>query len=444
MDWSHQQLLFTGIGAGAALLLGVAVTLARHWRQLRRRYHQQAERLTHLLRDRQALAQENARLQAQLAERERQYQAQSGLLAEHKVQMKQEFENLAHQIFEHRSQAFDSQSHLSLDHLLTPFREQIQGFQQRIEQVHTESVRSQASLAGELQKVLDIGLEMNAQASRLSSALRGDNKAAGSWGEAQLERSLQLAGLQRGVHYEAQAALQDGAGQRRQPDFLIKLPDGKHLVIDSKVSLLDYERAVSAASDEAREVALAAHARSVRQHVSDLARKDYARLDQVDSPDFVLMFLPVEPAYIEALRRNPTLYNDAFQQGVALVSHTTLMPIMRTVANLWMVEHSHREAREISTRAGEVYNQVSLVAERLQKLGNSLRTTGNHYNDTVRALAGKQGLQGKVERFQQLSARAADTRPEVSPVHLDLEQERLQSLTGEGDPVAETDKVTNT
>jgi DNA recombination protein RmuC len=151
----------------------------------------------------------------------------------------------------------------------------------------------------------------------------------------------------------------------------------------------------------------------------------------VESPDFVLMFMPVESAWIETLRHRQDLFDLAWSQGVALVSHTTLMPVLRTVANLWMVEESHREAREIGERAGELYNQVGLVAERLLRLGNSLRAAGNHYNDAVRGLTGQQGLQGKVERFRQLSARVSRDIPHLEPVHSDLEQERLRQVTAE-------------
>ncbi len=221
----------------------------------------------------------------------------------------------------------------------------------------------------------------------------------------------------------------DGEGKRKLPDFIIKLPDNKNLIIDSKVSLIDYDRAIGATTDEERVDALNAHAQAVRNHIDDLASKDYANLPGIGSPDFVLMFMPIEPAYIEAMKHNKGLFNYGYQKGVVMVSHTTLMPILRTVANLWMVEHSNQEAKEISSRAGDIYNQVCLVADRLHKLGNTLKAANNHYNDTVTGLAGKQGLHGKVERFQLLSTRANKDMAVLEPIHDDIENGRLESVT---------------
>ncbi|MEZ5570628.1 MAG: DNA recombination protein RmuC [Halioglobus sp.] len=367
-----------------------------------------------------------AQLQTQQREREDRHLEQIQLLNETRENLKKEFENLANKIFEDKGKSFTSTSQASLESMLKPFREQIAGFQVRINEVHSESLRGNTSLEKEIQKVLAVGLEMNQQASNLSVALKGDKKTAGNWGEAQLQRTLELAGLQAGEHYESQSVFHDEEGKRKLPDFVIKLPDRKHLVIDSKVSLVDYDRAIAADVEETRVEALNAHAQAVRNHIDDLASKDYANLPGIGSPDFVLMFMPIEPAYIEAMKHNKDLFNYGYKKGVVMVSHTTLMPILRTVANLWMVEQSNREAKEISIRAGDIYNHVCLVAERLQKLGNTLKAANNHYNDTVKGLVGKQGLHGKVERFQQLSTRANKEMAALEPIHDDIESERLE------------------
>ena len=373
--------------------------------------------------------QENTQLQTQQDEREDRHLEQIKLLNETRENLKKEFENLANKIFEDKGKSFTTTSQASLEVLLKPFREQITGFQTRINEVHSESIKGNTALEKEIQKVLEVGLEMNSQASNLTVALKGDKKAVGNWGEAQLERTLELAGLQAGEHYEAQAVYRDGEGKRKLPDFIIKLPDNKNLIIDSKVSLIDYDRAIGATTDEERVDALNAHAQAVRNHIDDLASKDYANLPGIGSPDFVLMFMPIEPAYIEAMKHNKGLFNYGYQKGVVMVSHTTLMPILRTVANLWMVEHSNQEAKEISSRAGDIYNQVCLVADRLHKLGNTLKAANNHYNDAVTGLAGKQGLHGKVERFQLLSTRANKDMAVLEPIHDDIENGRLESVT---------------
>jgi DNA recombination protein RmuC len=381
------------------------------------------------------------RLETQLSERARQHAEQVALLNENREALKGEFENLANKIFEDKGRSFTTTSKESLESLLKPFREQISGFQKRVNEVHSEAIKGNTNLESEIRKVLEIGLQMNDQASNLTLALKGDKKTAGNWGEAQLERTLELAGLQAGDHFDAQSSFRDDEGKRKLPDFVIKLPDGKHLVIDSKVSLIDYDRAISAETDGERTEALNAHAQAVRNHIDDLAKKDYANLPNLGSPDFVLMFMPIEPAYIEAMKHNRDLFNYGYNKGVVMVSHTTLMPILRTVANLWMVEQSNTEAREISGRAGEIYNQVCTVAERLHKLGNTLKAASNHYNEAVTGLVGKQGLHGKVERFQQLSAKANKEMATLDPIHNDIENDRLALVidNGEGDvpPVLE-------
>ncbi len=386
------------------------------------------EDLSKLSKQYSVLLTEHTELQTRQAEREDRHKEQLGLLNEARDNLKREFENLANRIFEDKGKNFTATNRESLESLLKPFRDQISGFQTRINEVHTESVKGNTALEAEIRKVLEIGLEMNTQATNLTQALKGDKKTTGNWGEAQLQRTLELAGLQAGEHYDAQSSFRDDEGKRKLPDFVIKLPEGKNLVIDSKVSLVDYDRAIGADTDEARSEALKAHAQAVRNHIDDLATKNYAKLPDIGSPDFVLMFMPVEPAYIEAMKHNRDLFNYGYQKGVVMVSHTTLMPILRTVANLWMIDKSNREAREISNRAGEIYNQVCLVAERLQKLGNTLKSANNHYNDTVKGLAGKQGLHGKVERFQQLSAKASKELINLEPIHSDIENDRLDPV----------------
>ncbi|WP_345796798.1 DNA recombination protein RmuC [Castellaniella sp. MT123] len=351
-----------------------------------------------------------------------------------KAAMRTEFQNLASQVLEEKGKTFTRNSQASLDGLLRPFREQIDGFQKRVNEIHDASLRGQTQLGAEIRRVLDIGLKMSTEANTLATALKGDKKTTGNWGEVQLERSLQLAGLMPGDHYEAQASFRDEAGNRRQPDFVIKLPDDKHMVIDSKVSLVDYDRAIAAETEAGREAAMAAHVQAVRHHIDDLARKDYSNLIGMKSPSFVLMFMPIEPAYIEAMQHNRDLFDHGYRNNVILVSHTTLMPILRTVANLWMIARGNEQTRALGDMAGGLYNQVAMVAERLQKLGNALNTVSTHYNHTVTAVAGQQGLYGKVNRFAELSAKANKQLPALEPMHADIEVQRLETVVAESAP----------
>ncbi|MBE2896011.1 DNA recombination protein RmuC [Pasteurellaceae bacterium HPA106] len=365
------------------------------------------------------------KLQTSLEERELHFTKQQQNFEQTKMQLTQEFQNLANRILEEKSQRFQQHNQSALEGLLKPFREQIDSFQKRVNEVHSESIKGQVALESEIKKVLDIGLAMSQEANNLTTALKGEKKTTGNWGEMQLERSLQLAGLVAGEHYDTQASFKDVQGNRRLPDFVVKLPDDKHLIIDSKMSLVAYESAVSCDSEAEQQHFLREHVKAVRQHVNELAQKDYSNLIGMRSPNFVLMFIGLEPAYIEALKADHALFNEAYNKNVIIVSHTTLMPILRTVANLWRIERGNSEAQEISARAGELYNQVSVLAERLQKLGNSLSAVSNHYNSTVTALVGTRGLYSKVEQFKTLSSKVTKTLPELEPLQNVAEHERL-------------------
>ena len=346
-----------------------------------------------------------------LDERESSHQNQVKWIEDSRAALKAEIEVIGQKLLSATGKSLETTNQKSLDSLLKPLAEKIDQFQNRVNQVHSDMVRNSASLAEQIKSLESVGVSMSGEAQNLTRALKGDKKLVGNWGEAQLEKTLELAGLRRGEHYDAQVAMKDQQGERFLPDFVIRLPEGKNLVIDSKVSLVDYERAVTAESEEERVAALEAHGKAVRQHIDALSAKDYANLPGLESPDFVLMFMPVEPAYIEVMRSQRELFNHGYQKNVVLVSHTTLMPILRTVANLWMIEHSNREAQEISEKAGDIYNTVCLLGERLYALGVSISTTANKYNETVKAVQGKQGLVGKVARFQTVSQRANKTFP---------------------------------
>jgi DNA recombination protein RmuC len=364
-------------------------------------------------------------LKTTLAQREQHFREQFASLDETKKSLSREFENIANKIFEEKGKTFTTTSKISLDNMLRPFREQIEGFQKRVNEVHDASIRGNADLNAEIKKVLEIGLQMSAEATNLTSALKGDSQQRGAWGEAQLRRTLEMSGLVEEEHFEVQSAFTDEEGRRKQTDYLIRLPDNKHIIIDSKVTLNAWDRACSAETPDEQTRAMDEHIIAVRRHIDDLASKDYTNLAGIRSPSFVLMFMPIEAAYIEALKTNKGLFEYGYRKGVVLVSHTTLIPILRTVSNLWMIERSNSEAREISERAGEIFNNVCLVAERLSRLGGTLTTASNQYNQTVTALVGNQGLYGKVERFGKLSGKVNKELPKLELAHRDFEHERM-------------------
>jgi DNA recombination protein RmuC len=396
-------------------------------------------RTTSLQRDLEELKAERQLLRASLekqtseavtlaTEREQQEEnlrAQKEFIKNSSESLNQQFENLANKVFEQKGKQFAETNQTTLGGILKPLQEQIAGFQSRVNEVHDASTKSHTSLQQAIDGVKDLGLKIGQDASNLTTALKGDSQQRGAWGEAQLQRTLEISGLIEGDHYTMQDSFSDSAGKVKRTDFLVRLPEDRQLIIDSKVTLNAYERTIAAETPEHYERAMTEHVLAVRKHIDELASKDYTRLTGMKSPSYVLMFMPMESAYIEALKHNKELFQYGFNKQVVLVSHTTLIPILRTVANLWMLERSNAEAREISDMAADIYNKVTAVAEGLRNLGGSLTTVGNHYNKAVVALAGKQGLFGKVEKFEKISAKISKALPDIEPRDFELETGRL-------------------
>lgn len=371
-------------------------------------------------------------------QQEENLRAQKEFIKNSSESLNQQFENLANKVFEQKGKQFAETNQTTLGGILKPLQEQIAGFQSRVNEVHDASTKSHTSLQQAIDGVKDLGLKIGQDASNLTTALKGDSQQRGAWGEAQLQRTLEISGLIEGDHYTMQDSFSDSAGRVKRTDFLVRLPEDRQLIIDSKVTLNAYERTIAAETPEHYERAMAEHVLAVRKHIDELASKDYTRLTGVKSPSYVLMFMPMESAYIEALKHNKELFQYGFNKQVVLVSHTTLIPILRTVANLWMLERSNAEAREISDMAADIYNKVSAVAEGLRSLGGSLTTVGNHYNKALVALAGKQGLFGKVEKFKNISTKISKALPDLEPRDFELETSRLDLVL---EPIDEPDSA---
>lgn len=411
-----EQFLYSNIHAiGIAVAIAIAVIVVLRMLYVKSIMIQQ---LQHQIEMQNQLA-ATTQVQYELAQRD---------LQASQVQLKSQFENLAQSIFLQKGREITKLNQDSLDNLLRPLSEQVERFKHRINQIHSESISNNTSLNAEIQRVADMGIKISTQANNLSNALLGQKKVLGNWGEMQLERSLQLFGLHKDQHYKAQPSFIDNQGQRHVPDFLILLPDDKHLVIDSKVSLVDYNRAVSANSEEQQRQALNAHIKAIKNHIKDLSIKSYNQLDGINSPPFVLMYFPIEPAYIQALTHDQGLFEYGWNKQVVMVSHTTLLPVIKTVSGLWAIANSTKQARLLGDQAGEIYNQVALVADRLNRLGASLTTVNRQYNDTVTALAGQQGLIGKVSKFAQVSTKTKNEIKHPKQQSVEIESKRLESI----------------
>jgi len=317
-----------------------------------------------------------------------------------------EFENLANHIFEQKNATFQIQSRDGLNSLLTPFKETLESFRKRVDQVHTESVQGQNSLKIELGHMQQLNKQITEEAANLTKALKGDKKLQGNWGEQKVELLLEMAGLRKGIEYESQPTFKDGEGDSYRPDFVVNLPDGKHIIIDSKVSLVDYTAYVGAENQEERQRHLAAHVAAIRNHIKSLSGKKYPDLIDIDSPDFTFLFIAIEPAYIAAAEHAPTLFQEAFEERIALVTSTTLLPVIRVVANLWSLQRREKSTQELADLASRVYDKLRGFIEKMDKLGNQLETVQKSYKDAMGTLRdGRGSLVGTAGKFSDLGVK---------------------------------------
>ncbi|STS87504.1 DNA recombination protein RmuC [Klebsiella variicola] len=317
--------------------------------------------------------------------------------------LSEQFENLANRIFEHSNRRVDEQNRLSLHGLLTPLREQLDGFRRQVQESFGQEARERHTLAHEIRNLQQLNAQMAQEALNLTKALKGDNKTQGNWGEVVLTRVLEASGLREGYEYQTQVSIETDNRSRMQPDVIVRLPQGKDVVIDAKMTLVAYERYFNAEDDYTREVALQEHLASVRNHIRLLGRKDYQQLPGLRSLDYVLMFIPVEPAFLVAIDRQPELISEALQNNIMLVSPTTLLVALRTIANLWRYEHQSRNAQKIAERAGRLYDKMRLFVDDMSAIGQSLDKAQENYRQAMKKLAsGRGNLLAQAEAFRGL------------------------------------------
>lgn len=354
---------------------------------------------------------ELARIRAQLeAEREASRQ-KLALLDEAKAQLTEQFRNLATEILEDKSRRFTEQNQQNLGQLLDPLRMRIAEFQQKVETAYDTEGKERAALGERLSQLMALNQQISKEANDLTRALKGSTKAQGGWGEMLLESLLETAGLVRGQQYEVQAHHQREDGSRAQPDVVIRMPEDRRLVVDAKVSLLAYEQYASAEDESAREEALARHLDSVRSHVKGLAARDYQELHGEGSPDFVLMFVALEPAFMLAVTHDRGLFQFAWERNVLLVSPSTLLFVLRTVALLWRSDAQNRNALAIAREGAELYDKLAGFAEAIEKLGDRLRMAQEELDHARSRLTGKGGALRRAERLRELGAAPKKSMP---------------------------------
>ena len=330
-----------------------------------------------------------------------------------KNQLKVDFQNLANRILEDKSKKFTEQNKDNMDNLLKPLNEKIKAFRERLEKNHETQSRDQVQLREQIKTLTELNVRMSEEANNLTQALKGESKTMGNWGEMVLETLLEHSGLTRNEEYVVQESFQTADGRRSQPDVVINLPDKKHLVIDSKVSLVAYERWCSSENDDDKKRHLKEHLASIKRHIGDLSQKNYQDLYQVSAPDFILLFVPLDPALILALQNDPNLFMEAFDRGVFLVCPATLLFALRTIANLWRREKQNRNAMDIAKQGGALYDKFVGFYDQLSKLGDCLKRTQDCYDDSMSKLkTGKGSLVRRVEMIKELGARANKALPD--------------------------------
>jgi len=318
-----------------------------------------------------------------------------------------EFENLANKILDEKSTKFSKQNKESLEVILNPLQEKIKNFEKRVEDTHKESIDRHAMLRQQIIGLKELNEQMSKEATNLTKALKGDSKIQGNWGELVLERVLEKSGLEKDREYFVQNSFTTDEGRRVLPDVVLHLPDNKKMIIDSKVSLVAYERFVNEDDEDQRARFLKEHVNSLKKHIEQLSGKNYHTLYEIESPDFVLLFVPIEPAFAVAINQDNNLYNWAFEKNIVIVTPSTLLATLRTVDSMWTNEKQQQNAIEIATQAGRLYDQFVNLTEDLIKVGNQLNTVKGSYDSTMVKLTGKGNLISKVERLKKLGSKAS-------------------------------------
>lgn len=399
--------LITVIALGISIGLGIYVAILRsNQNQQQGAIAELTTRLEQIRVERDQALQRAIRLEAELDSERKQVQHRIDSINEAKEALTNQFKNLANEILEDKTKKFTEQNAQQLDILLKPLQTKLTEFKEQVSNSYEKESKERFALKHEIERLANLNLKMSDEARSLTNALKGDSKIQGNWGELVLESILESSGLRKGEEYLVQDSHTQDDGSRLQPDVIIKLPEGRHLVIDSKVSITAYARHTEAATTDEADKELLCHIQSIRQHIQGLSGKNYAGISDIASVDFILMFIPIEPAFLSALKSAPNLYQEALSKNIVLVCPSTLMATLRTVAHLWRQDQQNKNAMEIARQCANLYDKFVGFVEDLEQIGKRLDQAQSSYHDAFNKLkSGKSNLIKAAEKVKELGVK---------------------------------------
>jgi DNA recombination protein RmuC len=413
MSFDLSTLLFLGLLiAVCAGLLIYAFALRSRVTSVEQAITEHTALVASLRTERDTALQNAIRLEAALDSERKQGLGRIESLNEAKEALTIQFKNLANEILDDKTRRFTEQNALSLDALLKPLQTKLTEFKEQVSTSYANESRERFALKSEIERLSALNVKMSDETRSLTQALKGDSKVQGNWGELVLESILESSGLRKGEEYLVQDSHTQVDGSRLQPDIVVRLPEGRHLVVDSKVSITAYARHAESADADTAQIELNAHIQSLRQHIQGLSSKNYSSLYGVGSVDFVLMFIPIEPAFLLALKSAPNLYQEALAKNIVLVCPSTLMATLRTVAHLWRQDHQNKNALEIARQCGALYDKFVGFIDDMEKLGQRIDQAQTSYHDAFNKLkTGKGNLIRTAEKVRELGVKPSKTLP---------------------------------
>lgn len=378
----------------------------------------------HLQEDKRALEVEKATINTTLAQRERHFVEQMEQLKHSRTELTKEFENLSHKILAENGQRFKQMNSDTIGSLLIPIQSEIKGFKERVEKIHEKDAEQRIQLRTELEQLQKLNQDITDKAEKLTTALQGQKKLQGNWGELMLENVLDGSGLRLGKDYQREVSLTTDEGVKQRPDVVVYLPQHKHIIIDAKTSLAAYTQYVNADDEITRKEALKAHAKAVSDRITELSDRDYYKLPELNSPEIVIMFIPIESAYVEALKYDETLYQRAIEQNVLVATPTTLLTSLNIVRQLWRFEDQNKHTAELANRAEKFYDKLRLFLGSMQDVGKKLDQAKGSYDKALGQLhSGRGNLIKQASEFKELGVAVKNELPAelLERAHLELE-----------------------